>query len=120
MARNMTLGMLGVVVWGCCGAVGGFLAVEAVGWVLDPLAVFLLWRAFSRSGARHQFLAMYAIGYLAVTAHYLIPHLYAAWPSLADRMYFGVLLLAGLVLLIASTWHVTAAHLHRSRPPIPV
>lgn len=98
--------------WGCFGAVGGFLGVETVGWVLDPLAVLGLWRVCRRSKARDQFLALYAIGYLAVTAHYLVPHLYAEWPSLADRTYFGVLLLAGVVLLIVSMWHVTAAHLY--------
>ncbi|MGB6772526.1 MAG: hypothetical protein WBF51_11080, partial [Candidatus Dormiibacterota bacterium] len=72
MARQATFRILGVVVWGCFGAVGGFLAVETVGWVFDPLAVLLLWRVCSRSRARDQFLAVYAIGYLAVTAHYLV------------------------------------------------
>jgi hypothetical protein len=114
----VTLRILGVVVWGCFGAVGGFLAVEMVGWVLDPLAVILLWRICHKSSARVEFLAVYAIGYLAVTAHYLVPHLYAAWPSLADRIYFGVLLLAGAIVLIASTWHLTASRLHRPRPPV--
>ena len=117
MARTATLRCLGFVVWGYFGAVGGFLAVETVGWVLDPLAVLLLWRVCGRSRARDQFLAMYAIGYLAVTAHYLVPHLYAAWPSLAYRIYFGVLLLAGVVVLIASTWHVSTARLYRPTPP---
>ncbi len=117
MAREATLRILGLVVWGCFGAVGGFLAVETVGWVLDPLAVLVLWRVCSRSSARDQFLAAYGIGYLAVAAHYLVPHLYAVWPSLADRIYFGVLLLAGVVLLVASTWHVIGARLYRPRPP---
>jgi hypothetical protein len=115
LARQATLRILGVVVWGCFGAGGGFLAVEAVGWVLDPLVVLLLWRVCSRSRARDQFLAAYAIGYLAVTAHYLVPHLYAAWPSLAYRVYFGVLLLAGVVLLVASAWHVTGSRVRRPR-----
>ena len=118
MARTATLRCLGFVVWGCFGAVGGFLAVETVGWVLDPVVVILLWRICQRSSNRDQFLAVYAIGYLAVTAHYLVPLLYAAWPSLADRIYFGVLLLAGAILFIASTWHLTASRLHRPGPPV--
>lgn len=117
MARKVTLRIVGGVVWGCFGAVGGFLAVETVGWVLDPLTVLWLWLVCRRSKARDQFLAAYAIGYLAITAHYLVPHLYAAWPSLAYRIYFGVLLLAGVVLLVASAWHVTGARVHRLRPP---
>jgi hypothetical protein len=117
VARTAALRCIGFAVWGCFGAVGGFLAVETVGWVLDPLAVLLLWRICSRSRARDQFLAMYAIGYLAVTAHYLVPDFYAAWPSLAYRIYFGVLLLAGVVLLATSTWHATSHHPHRPAPP---
>jgi len=89
MARRVTLRIFGVVVWGCFGAVGGSLAVETVGWVLDPVAVLLLWRICSRSRARDQFLATCAIGYLSVTAHYLVPHL--------------------------SAWHVTAALVRRPR-----
>lgn len=118
VARKATLRILGFVVWGCFGAAGGFMALEVVGWVLDPLVVILLWRICQRSSERDQFPAVYAIGYLAVTAHYLVPYLYAAWPSLADRIYFGVLLLAGAILLIASTWHLTASRLHRPRPPV--
>ncbi|HUY09666.1 MAG TPA: hypothetical protein VMW80_09505 [Candidatus Dormibacteraeota bacterium] len=119
MARHATLRILGVVVWGCFGAAGGFMALEVVGWwVLDPVVVILLWRICQRSSNRDQFLAVYAIGYLAVTAHYLVPHLYAAAPSLADRIYFSVLLLAGAILLVASTWHLTASRLHRPRPPV--
>ncbi|HUY23720.1 MAG TPA: hypothetical protein VMV09_00245 [Candidatus Saccharimonadales bacterium] len=114
MARKATFRILGFVVWGCFGAAGGFMAVELVGWVLDPVVVILLWRIYRGWSNRDQFLAVYAIGYLAVTAHYLVPHLYAAWPSLADRIYFGVLLLVGVVLLIASTWHAAAAR-HRRR-----
>lgn len=117
MARKGTLRILGVVVWGSFGAVGGFLAVEMVGWVLDPLTVLCLCLVCSRSRARDQFLAAYAIGYLLVASHYLVPHLYAAWPSLADRIYFGVLLLAGVVLLVASVWHATGTRVHRRRFP---
>ncbi|MGA9775216.1 MAG: hypothetical protein WBU92_04775 [Candidatus Dormiibacterota bacterium] len=113
MARAAAMRVLGLVVWGSFGAAGGFLALEMVGWVLDPLVVVVLWRLCRGSSARDQFLAAYALGYLAVTVHYLVPHFAAAWPSTADRVYFGVLLLAGVLLLIASTWHLTVARMHR-------
>lgn len=117
MARRATLRILGLVVWGCFGAGGGLLAVEAVGWILDPLVVLLLWRVCRSSKARDQLLVAYAIGYLAVAAYYLVPHLYAAWPSLAYRVYFGILLLAGVALLGASTGHVIAARVRGPRSP---
>jgi hypothetical protein len=118
MARTATMRILGLVAWGCFGAAGGFLALELMGWVLDPLVVVILWHLFRRSSARDQFPAMYAIGYLVGTAHYLIPDFAAAWPSAADRIYFGVLLLAGVALLVAGTWHLTAARMHRPRRPV--
>ncbi len=104
--------VLGGVVWGSFGAAGGFLAVETVGWVLDPLAVLALWRLYRGSRARDQLLTAYAIGYLAVASHYLVPHLYAAWPSVAYRVYFAVLLLAGAVLLVGAMGHAGWARIH--------
>lgn len=109
--------MLGAIVWGSFGAAGGFLAVETVGWVLDPLAVLVLWRVCRGSPGRDQLLAAYAIGYLAVAGHYLIPALYAAWPSPAYRVYFGFLLLAGAVLLVGSVGHASWARIHRVVAP---
>lgn len=108
---------LGSVLWGCAGAIGGFLAIELVGWILDPAALMVLWHLHRKTSARDQFLAAYAIGYLAVTVHYLVPHLDAAWPSLADRISFGVLLLAGAVLLVVSASHLIAVRLRRPRAP---
>ncbi len=105
------------VLWGGAGAIGGFLAIELVGWVLDPAALIVLWHFHRKTSARDQFLVAYALGYLAITAHYLIPHLYAAWPSPATRIYFGVLLLAGVVLLVASASHLTAVRLRRPSAP---
>lgn len=99
--------VLGAVVWGSVGAAGGFLAVETVGWVLDPLVVLGLWRLYRGSRARDQLLAAYAIGYLAVGSHYLVPHRYAAWPSVAYRVYFAVLLLAGAALLVGGVGHAS-------------
>ncbi|MHB8330987.1 MAG: hypothetical protein ACYDEA_02175 [Candidatus Dormibacteria bacterium] len=113
MAIAATKRILGLVVWGSFGAAGGFLALEMVGWVLDPLVVVILWHLCRRSSARDQFVAVYAIGYLAATVHYLVPDFAAAWPSAADRIYFGVLLLAGVVLLIASAWHLTVTRMHQ-------
>ena len=108
---------LGAVVWGSVGAAGGFLAVETVGWVLDPLAVLVLWRLYQGFRARDQLLAAYAIGYLAVASHYLVPHLYAAWPSLAYRVYFSVLLLAGAALLVGAVGHASWARIRRVKSP---
>ncbi len=119
MARQAANRVLGAVVWGSFGAAGGILAVETIGWVLDPLALLVLWRLSAGSRARDQFLAAYAIGYLAVAGHYLVPHLYAAWPSLAYRVYFAVLLLAGAVLLVGSVGHASRARIHPVRSPVP-
>ena len=109
--------MLGAVVWGSFGAAGGFLAVETVGWVLDPLAVLFLRRLYQGFRTRDQLLAAYAIGYLAVASHYLVPHLEAAWPSPAYRVYSAVLLLAGAVLLVGATGHAGWARIHFAKSP---
>ncbi len=115
-AQSAGVRMLGAVVWGSFGAAGGFLAVETVGWVLDPLAVMALWRLSKGSGARDQLLAAYAFGYLAVAGHYLVPHLYAAWPSPAYRVYFAFLLLVGAALLLGAAGHAGWTRLHPVRP----
>jgi hypothetical protein len=107
--------MLGAIVWASFGAAGGLLAVETVGWVLDPLAVMALWRLSGVSRHRDQLLAAYAVGYLAVAGHYLVPHLYAAWPSLAYRAYFAFLLLVGAALLLGAAGHARWARTHAVR-----
>ncbi len=92
----------GTLLWGVLGAGSGFLILELVGWVVDPLVVAILWRLYRNSPQRWMLLAVYSIGYLAVTAHYLVPDFGAPWPSAADRGYFGFLLAAGAGLLVAS------------------
>ena len=115
--RRAGLRILGAAIWGSFGAAGGFLAVETVGWLLDPLAVLALWRLYSGSSARDQLLAAYAVGYLAVAGHYLVPHLYAAWPSPAYRAYFAILLLAGAALLVGAAVHAGWARIHPVSSP---
>ena len=76
------------------------MVLELVGWVLDPIVVAILWHLYRRSEHRWWFLATYAFGYLAVTAHYLLPDFATRWPSAADRGYFVFLLLVGAALLV--------------------
>jgi hypothetical protein len=111
-ARRAGRRVLGATVWASFGAAGGLLAVETVGWVLDPLMVLALWRLSSGSRARDQLMAAYAVGYLVVASHVLVPHLYAAWPSLADRVYCAFLLLVGATLLLGSAGHAGWARIH--------
>ncbi|HVD03922.1 MAG TPA: hypothetical protein VNF75_07300 [Candidatus Dormibacteraeota bacterium] len=103
-------------VWGVFGAGSGFLVLEMVGWVIDPVVVAVLWRLYRRSGRRWELLAVYAVGYLAVTAHYLLPDFGTTWPSAADRAYFLFLLLAGAGLLVTCLIKVLLAQRVKHRP----
>lgn len=82
------------------------MVLEMIGWILDPLVVAILWHVFRRSRFRWHLLGIFAIGYLGATTHYLIPDFSTTWPSLGYRIYFGVELAAGVVLLALCLFNV--------------